>query len=183
MYLITGKDILKVFPYCPKKNVDTYAMEINRTMYEFGINTTRLRMAHFLAQIGHESAQFQYLKEIASGEAYDTGRLATRLGNTPEKDGDGQKYKGRGVIQITGTDNYKKVGDYFGQNFLSQPELLEEPCWAFRTAGWYWNSKNLNAHADKDDLLTITKLINGGTNGYAERQKYLDTWKKYFAAM
>jgi len=78
---------------------------LNAAMAEFSINTPA-RQAMFLAQVGHESGQLNFLKELASGAAYDTGKLAARLGNTPEADGDGQRYKGRGLIQITGTRNY-----------------------------------------------------------------------------
>lgn len=154
---------------------------INFTLSEFQIDKSLNRTAHFIAQIAHESGQFQFFRELASGVAYDTGRLAKRLGNTPDADGDGQRYKGRGAIQITGRFNYQKVSDYFKVDFIKNPEKLESPEFAIRSAGYYWDSKKLNVYADKDDILSITKIINGGTNGYAERKKYLDICKNKLA--
>jgi Predicted chitinase len=105
---------------------------------------------------------------------YDTGTLAKRLGNTPEADGDGQKYRGRGLIQITGRDNYLACSKaLFGDNrLLSTPELLEQAEWACKSAAWFWNSKNLNPLADAGDFVGLTRRINGGTNGLAERQEF-----------
>ncbi|QYX49981.1 glycoside hydrolase family 19 protein [Pseudomonas tussilaginis] len=136
---------------------------------------TRLRMAAFIAQIGHESGQFRYVRELG-GDAYlakyDTGKLAQRLGNTPEADGDGQKYRGRGLIQVTGRANYEACSEaLFGDSrLLATPELLEQPVYASMSAGWFWHRAGLNTLADKGDFLTITKRINGGTNGLEDRE-------------
>lgn len=146
---------------------------LNKYAEEFDI-TTPLRWAHYLAQIAHESMEFRYTEEIASGAKYDTGALAVRLGNTPAKDGDGQKYKGRGLIQLTGKYNYAEYKKYCGFDVVKQPELLAKPVGAIRSSMWFWHKKNLNYYADIDALLTITKLINGGTNGYSERKKYYE---------
>lgn len=100
---------------------------------------------------------------------YDTGRLAERLGNTPEDD-DGQLYRGRGLIQITGRANYYACGEALGLDLLGHPELLEEPQHAAMSAGWFWHRASLNALADRSDFLTITKRINGGTNGLKDRE-------------
>lgn len=159
-----------------------YAPIISKYSDEFGINT-KMRMAHFLAQVLHESGCFRYVKELASGAAYDTGRLAKALGNTPEADGDGQRYKGRGLIQITGTTNYRKCGEFFHQDFLAHPELLEKPEWAFRSAGWFWKTHGLNELADRDELTNITKKINGGTNGLSQRLAYLGKAKRAFGLL
>ena len=153
--------------------LDSVTELLNKYAIEFDI-TTPLRWAHYLAQIAHESMEFRYTEEIASGAKYDTGALATRLGNTPAKDGDGQKYKGRGLIQLTGKYNYAEYKKYCGFDVVKQPELLAQPVGAIRSSMWFWRKKNLNYYADIDALLTITKLINGGTNGYSERKKYLD---------
>ena len=160
-------------------NINRALKPLNDTLVRFNINTP-LRIAHFIAQVAHESGAFQYLKEIASGAAYDTGRLAARLGNTPEADGDGQKYKGRGYIQLTGTNNYRLFDEFTGGKYdlMNHPERLEQPDLAMLAAGWYWSRNDLNRLADRDDLLSITKRINGGTNGLEDRRNYLKNAKK-----
>ena len=168
---VTREQILKIMPTA-KGSVDKFLVFINRYAPEFGI-TTSLRMAHYLAQIAHESAELRYTKELASGKAYDTGRLAVRLGNTPDADGDGQRYKGRGLIQLTCKANYKAYKEYCGFNVLSKPELLEQPLGAVRSSMWFWQTHGLNALADTDDVRAVTKRINGGYNGLAAREKYL----------
>ena len=150
---------------------------ILRYAQEFDINTP-LRWAHYLAQIAHESAELRYSEEIASGKAYDTGKLAIKLGNTPEADGDGQKYKGRGLIQVTGRANYEAYKKYCGFDVVKQPELLAKPVGAIRSSMWFWKSKGLNELADRDEFTAITKRINGGTNGIEDRRKYLARAKK-----
>jgi putative chitinase len=135
--------------------------------------TTNLRLAHFLAQILWESGNFKYLHEIASGEAYENRK---DLGNTVP--GYGVKYKGRGVIQLTGYYNYAALTKDFGHDFVSHPEDLEQPYWAIWSAGWYWNSRNLNAYADIDDLITLTRKINGGLNGFNGRMDWLKKCKE-----
>ena len=150
---------------------------ILRYAQEFGINTP-LRWAHYLAQIAHESAELRYSEEIASGKAYDTGKLAIKLGNTPEADGDGQKYKGRGLIQVTGRANYEAYKKYCGFDVVKQPELLAKPVGAIRSSMWFWKTKGLNELADRDEFTAITKRINGGTNGIEDRRKYLARAKK-----
>jgi putative chitinase len=139
-------------------------------MAEFEINTPA-RQAAFLAQIGHESGQLLYVRELASGSAYDVGDLARRLGNTPEDDGDGERLKGRGLIQITGHDNYLACSmALFGDDrLLHFPELLEDARNACRSAGWFWRSRRLNELADVCNFRLITKRVNGGYNHYKKR--------------
>lgn len=157
------------------KRADAFITALNAAMIEFGIDTPK-RQAAFLAQIAHESGELRYVRELASGAAYDTGRLAARLGNTPESDGDGQKYKGRGLIQITGADNVRACSRaLFGdERLLDSPELLETPAEASRSAAWFWKSRGLNGLADIGDFLEITHKINGGTNGLRDRMAYYD---------
>ena len=150
---------------------------ILRYAQEFDINTP-LRWAHYLAQIAHESAELRYSEEIASGKAYDTGKLAIKLGNTPEADGDGQKYKGRGLIQVTGRANYEAYKQYCGFDVVERPELLAKPVGAIRSSMWFWKTKGLNELADRDEFTAISKRINGGTNGIEDRRKYLARAKK-----
>ncbi len=133
------------------------------------INTSKRENA-FLAQIAHESGEFRYLHELASGAAYE-GRKD--LGNTEQ--GDGIRFKGRGLIQLTGRSNYQLISNDLGVDFVSNPELLEQPQYAAESAGWFWNLKKLNRLADIGDFVLITKRINGGTNGLLNREGY---WKK-----
>lgn len=175
---LTRDEVLYIMPLAQKR-VDKYLPYINQYAPKYGVTTTK-RMAHFLAQIAQESGQLRYVRELASGEAYDTGSKAKALGNTPEKDGDGQRYKGRGLIQITGRSNYNAVSKALGVDFVAHPEKLEEPEWAVASALWYWQSHGLNEPADKDDILAVTRRINGGTNGLDDRLRYLGRAKQVF---
>lgn len=100
------------------------------------------------------------------------------LGNV--RTGDGVKYKGRGLIQLTGRTNYTTYKGYCGFDVVSQPELLAKPVGAVRSSMWFWSKKNLNYYADIDAFTTITKIINGGTNGWSDRMKYLKVAKRVF---
>jgi putative chitinase len=136
-------------------------------MEEFEINTPR-RQAMFLAQVGHESGGLHYLKEIwgpTDAQRRYEGRLD--LGNTEV--GDGSRYRGRGLIQITGRSNYAAASEGLGEDFLNSPELLEDPSYAVRSAAWFWEQRGLNEIADAGDFKKVTKRINGGYNGYDER--------------
>ena len=175
---INAQQLLQILPNAGKQ-AGVFASALNLAMDRYQINT-RLRMAAFIAQVGHESGQFRYVKELGGDQylsKYDTGTLAKRLGNTPEADGDGQKYRGRGLIQVTGRDNYLACSKaLFGDDrLLRTPELLEQAEWAAKSAAWFWNSRNLNALADKGDFIGITKRINGGINGLADRQALYET--------
>ena len=156
----------------PLSRAQHWLPHLEEAMVEHAINTPA-RQAMFLAQVAHESGRLQFVKELASGEAYDTGPLAARLGNTPEDDDDGRKYKGRGLIQITGHDNYRICGEALGLPLLNSPELLELPNYAAKSAAWFWESHGLNELADSGDFQRITKRINGGLNGYSDRLKLL----------
>lgn len=137
-------------------------------MAEFDINTPA-RQAAFLAQIGHESGGLHWTTELwGPTEAQRRYEGRRDLGNT--QPGDGFRFRGRGLIQTTGRDNYKRTGEALGIDLLSDADRLAEPVLAARSAGWFWKSKGLNELADKGDFLTITKRINGGYNGLSERQ-------------
>lgn len=149
---------------------------LQSAMLEAGI-TTKLRIAAFLAQVGHESGEFRFMEEIwgnaptsAQMRYEPPSTLATRLGNTQK--GDGFKFKGRGPIQLTGRDNYKKCGKALGVDLENYPEKAAEWDCGFRVAGWYWTTRNLNALADTGDFDGITKKINGGFNGKKERDSF-----------
>jgi len=178
--MITTEILKNICPYGQVTNLAKYVSPLNALMPTYGINSMP-RVRHFIAQIAHESAQFNFVRELASGEAYDTGALAKQLGNTPEKDGDGEKYKGRGLIQITGKDNYRRCSlALFGdERLIDNPELLEQPLYAVKSACWYWQSNSLNAFADQDNLKGITRKINGGYNGLQSRVEFYTRAKKY----
>ena len=168
---ITEKQLQQILPNAGAK-AGVFVPGLNAIMGKYAI-ITRLRMAAFIAQLGHESGQLRYVRELGNDAylaGYDTGRQAQRLGNTPEADGDGQLYRGRGLIQITGRANYKACSEaLFGDSrLLKTLELLEQPVYAALSAGWFWQRAGLNSLADKGDILTITKRINGGTNGLDE---------------
>lgn len=162
-----SEQLKKIYQEAPLERIQKYLPYLNKTVHEFEINTPS-RLAHFLAQIGHESGQLRYVEELASGEAYE-GRLD--LGNTTP--GDGVRYKGRGLLQITGHHNYALASLSMDLPLLETPELLTTPENASRSAGWFWYNKNLNSYADLDDLVKITKIVNGGLNGFDDRYKLL----------
>lgn len=167
------KELFKAcFPRTDKHRIEKYFEPMAKTLKVFDIDTAE-RMACFFAQIGHESLDLIYVKEIASGKAYE-GRKD--LGNIQQ--GDGVKYKGRGFIQITGRNNYQRLSDWANEDFVSNPEKLTEPAYACMASGWFWMDKRLNTLADEMKFETITKRINGGLNGYADRLRRLEECKK-----
>lgn len=129
---------------------------------------TMLRVAHFVAQICHESAGFRTTEEFASGAAYED---RADLGNV--RPGDGRRFKGRGLIQLTGRANYARLGERLGIDLIAEPELAAEPKLSLRIACEYWAGRRINRPADADDLVGVTRLINGGTNGLADRRACL----------
>jgi putative chitinase len=172
------------------------------TFEKYEINTPK-RQACFLGQCMHESGGFKFLREnlnysakglvatwpsrfpneeYADEFARKPERIANkvysgRMGNT--EDGDGAKYIGRGLIQLTGKDNYKAVSEALGIDLVANPQLLEEPRYAALSAGWFWNKKGLNALADASDIETMTKRINGGSIGIADRKAKIEMVSKY----
>lgn len=175
---ITEQQLLRILPNAGRQ-AGVFASALTLAMDRYQINT-KLRMAAFIAQVGHESGQFRYVRELGGDQylsKYDTGTLAKRLGNTPEADGDGQKYRGRGLIQVTGRDNYLACSKaLFGDDrLLRTPELLEQAEWAAKSAAWFWNSRDLNKLADSGDQVGICKRINGGLNGLDDRMKLYKT--------
>lgn len=161
-----------ISPLTPITTIQKFIQPINDAMEEFEINNKN-RVCAFLAQILHESAGLYYVKEIASGRAYE-GRKD--LGNI--QSGDGVRYKGRGLIQITGRANYKECGEELGVDLLGKPELLEQPVYAALSAAWFWYSRGLSEIADAgtvDAFKEITHIINGGYNGLYDRTLY---WNK-----
>ena len=171
---------------------------LNETFQRFNI-LTPLQQASFIGQCGHECGNFKILEEnlnyraetlmklwksrfptleIANEYARNPKKIAnkvyaSRMGNRDESSGDGFRFRGRGCIQLTGHANYFHAGKACGEDFVMNPDLVATPKYAAMTAGWFWNTHKLNQYADARDYVTMTKKINGGTIGLADRQKHI----------
>ena len=172
--MISEQQLKQIMPNLATAKVQLYMPHLNRAMQTYGVNTM-LRTAAFIAQLAHESAEFRFMEELwgpipAQVRYEPPSDLARRLGNT--QPGDGKRFKGRGPIQITGRFNYRKYGDLLGIDLVAHPEMAAQPDVAFSTAGLFWNSNGLNALADDAQFVTLTKCINGGTNGLLDRERY-----------
>jgi putative chitinase len=191
---MTPQELKQILPMCR----DTATWSRHLALAEaFGVNTPG-RWAAFIAQVGHESAQLTRLVENLSYSvrglmatwptrfpnttatntfARNPERLANfvygkRLGNGPMETGDGWRYRGRGLIQVTGKANYQKMGEGLGLDLLERPALLELPDHAVRSAAYFWQSNGMNELADdgtEKAFKEITRRINGGFNGYDDR--------------
>ena len=160
--------LMLVMPRALPAKIDLYYEPLVKGMKKYDI-TRNLRMAHFIAQLGHETASFRFTEEIADGSAYE-GRKD--LGNT--EPGDGKRFKGRGLIQLTGRANYAAYSKDSGVDYVAKPQVVaSDPIVAVDVACWYWNKRGINKLADKDDVKAVTKAINGGFNGLDDRIEYL----------
>lgn len=172
---------------------------LNETFDRFGISTPR-QQAAFIGQCGHECGQFKILEENLNYRAATLMRLwpkrfpmqeiadkyagnpqkianmvyANRMGNRDEASGDGFRFRGRGCIQLTGHTNYYHAGQALGVDFVKQPDLVATPKYAALTAGWFWSTHDCNNLAEKADWTALTKKINGGVIGLADRIKHID---------
>ncbi|HCT3917267.1 TPA: glycoside hydrolase family 19 protein [Pseudomonas aeruginosa] len=202
--LITEQQLLQIFPNAGHR-AGFFVPALNAAMGRFGI-TSPVRVAAFLAQVGHESAHLTRLVENlnysacglaatwpsryrgADGkpnalalnlarhpQAIANNTYASRNGNGDEASGDGWRFRGRGLLQITGRANYRTAGVGLGQPLEAEPELLEQPAWAALSAAWWWSTHGLNDLADRGEFAAITRRINGGLNGHAER---LALWER-----
>lgn len=172
-------DLLQRATGCTAERAQIYAPHLDEACRHCAISATPQRLAAFLAQISHESGALRYVRELADGSAYE-GRKD--LGNT--QPGDGTRYRGRGLIQTTGRFNYRATATalqaFDAPDFEDFPEALEEPRWAAWSAAWYWHSRSLNDLADAGDFEAITRRINGGLNGQADR---LARWERAKSAL
>lgn len=174
---------------------DEWLEPLNATFQKYDISTPT-RQAFFIGQCAHESGNFKTLQEnlhysanslmrvwpsrfpnldVANQYANNPEKIANkvyagRMGNGPEETGEGYAYRGRGLIQLTGKENYANCGSSIGVDLLIHPDLLSTPEYAALSAGWFWNRKGLNSLADKQDYVTITQRINGGTLGLDDRK-------------
>lgn len=192
--ILTESNLVAIMP-----NVETpvrWVGPLNVAMQEFDIVTPR-RMAQFLAQIAHESGELNRVVEnlnysmvglrlgfkryfqpaelrlFAKNPFKIANRVyANRNGNGDEASGDGWRYRGRGLLQLTGRRNYEQCGKALGLDLIGFPDLLLEPANAARSAGWYWHSRGINQYADREDLVAVTRLICGGLNGLEHRKAW-----------
>lgn len=182
-------------------DVDKYGDSLIQECQHIEVNTP-LRVAHFLGQVFHESGNLRYVEENLNYSV--TGLLkifpkyfnqleaeryarnpqmiasrvyADRMGNGPEHTGDGWRYRGRGLIQVTGKENYRRLGSWVNRDLVARPELVATE-FAATSAAWYWSYTGLNRYADADDLREITRRINGGFNGLDARRKLVE-YAKY----
>lgn len=161
-------------------NVNSFCMGLNQFGLATGLEQPH-RLAQYIGQMMHESARFKYDHELwgptPAQKRYDT---RTDLGNSPAADGDGFTYRGRTVIQITGKDNYRQFTvwarklDPDAPDFVAKPGLANTDPWEGLGPIWYWETRFLNAEADKGSRRSITKKINGGYNGLADRHLCID---------
>jgi putative chitinase len=179
--MITLEQLAYIMPQSTGRNRQDFIAPLNDAMERYGI-LTPLRIAAFLAQLAHESGQLAYVRELwgptAAQRRYEPpSDLAKRLGNT--EPGDGARFRGRGLIQITGRTNYAACSaELFGAAgvLIDEPTLLEQPEHACTSAAWFWRSRGLNELADagRASFKEITRRINGGWNGLLERELYYD---------
>ena len=192
---ITREQLAQIIPKNPY--IDQWTDALNKLLPDYEINTPQ-RVAAFLAQCAHESGGFVFLKEnlnyraeslmrtwprhfpnmeIANQYARQPERIANRayanrMGNSTEESGDGAKYLGRGLIQLTGKNNYEAFAESIETPVEEIPAYLETFEGAVQSACWFWETNNLNRFADVGDILTMTKRINGGTIGLEDRMKH-----------
>ena len=204
--LISDHQLKEIVPYISNEALHLYLAPLNEKMHDFEI-TTSLRIVHFISQVAHESGAFRYNKENLNysaralrsvfGKYFKTDQeaesyarqpeliasrvYANRLGNGDESSGEGWEYCGRGLIQLTGRDNYLRCGESLGIDLVAQPDTVaNDPFCAVAAAAWYWDSRNINKFADMDDVEKVTSLINGGLNGLDDRKQYLVRAKRVF---
>lgn len=186
---LTKEHLKNIVPGITDNRISVFLDYLNKYMPQYEINTPR-RVAAFLAQVLHESGGFKFTRELwgptKQQMRYERDKrqpwvgdnprnaLAFALGNTEE--GDGAKFKGHGLIQVTGRSNHKKCSiALFGDHrLLKTPELLTTPEYAVMSACWYWKSRGLNEKADTPGIKDETKGVNGGLTGLTERQEYFD---------
>lgn len=204
--MITQEELKKHYPTANDKILKAIVESLALLASKYGINT-KLRLAHFLAQTAHESGGFRAVEENLNYSADGLNKIfpkyfknagrdaqayhrqpekianivyASRMGNGDTASGDGYKFRGRGVIQLTGRNNYTNFSTDMGIKLEEAVAYLATPQGAVESGAWYWNKNGLNALADKDDVTAVTKKINGGTIGLEDRKKHTEDFKKFF---
>lgn len=206
--MVTTEQMQTIIPDMNWEKAVTYLPHVDTVLPNFGIDTP-LRKAHFLSQLAHESGGLKYTQENLNysaeglrnvfGKYFKTNEIArdyarkpekianrvyaNRMGNGSEESGDGWKFRGRGLIQLTGKENYQKFGHDHGVDCVNNPDSILDPELALTSACWFWKKNNINVYADADDIHMVTKRINGGTNGLLHRQHYLDSFKRLYEVL
>jgi len=173
MTIITTDILHGIAPQANSLIITDLSIYLDPNLVKYQVNN-HLRVSHFLGQAAEETDGFKTLEEYASGASYE-GRAD--LGNT--QPGDGRRYKGRGIFQLTGRANYRQMGAKLGVDLENNPTLAADPKISVLTALEYWNTKGLSVFADHDDVNTITRRINGGTNGLVDRINYTNKAKRF----
>ena len=199
--MLNSEMLISCLPEASRTTANEYAAAISAACQEFQIDTP-LRLASFLAQIGHESGNLKYFRENTNYTSdgmmvvfpqhftYKNAKeyhrkpekianrvYANRMGNGDEASGDGWRYRGRGFIQLTGKNNYEACGTGIGVDLIANPEYLETVEGASRSAAWFWKSRGLNDLADVYNMRAITLKINGGYNGFTDRMELYEITK------
>lgn len=174
--IITPQQLKRIMPNAAIAKTELYAPLLTKHMAKWHIDTFEQATA-YIANVGHESGELNYTEEIASGAAYE-GRKD--LGNT--EPGDGKRYKGRGLIQLTGRTNYLLMGLMLDQDFINNPTLLQQPEFASESAAAFWWNTYLDKVATSASKFpNVVKRINGGTNGMAHRELLFKNARKVLA--
>jgi len=167
---VTAEMLLRLAPSASPAILAGIAKRFDRLAQEHEVET-RLRLCHFLAQAAHETDGFRTLEEYGGPAWFIRYEGRRDLGNLQA--GDGLRYHGRGIFQLTGRTNYSRYGDILGIDLEADPERAKEPEVSLSVAFAYWTERDINPAADADDIERVTKLINGGRTGLAERARYL----------
>jgi putative chitinase len=199
--MISSDQLKQIFPQSDASDIDEICEPLNAAMVEFNITSTK-EQAMFLAQCGHESGGFSVVQENLNYKAETLVKVfpkyfrdvdpndyakqpekianrvySNRMGNGDEASGDGYRYRGRGLIQLTGKDNYNACAAALKIDLHEDPDYLETAEGAARSAAWFWAHNGLNKYADADDIVGCTKRVNGGTIGLEERAHYYQAAK------
>jgi len=198
--MVTLELLVAICPNTKKTVLEKYVDSLNEVAEYYDMTKNPARLASFLAQVAHESGGFNAVKEglnysvtglrATFGKYFPNNEIAmnyarkpelianrvyaNRMGNGSEESGDGYKFCGRGLIQLTGRDNYIKFANDLNMSIEETVEYLQTPEGACASAGWFWDNNNLNSYCDRNDFTGLTKRINGGINGLADRKHHFD---------
>lgn len=207
MAQVTIQLLKQICPHTKEAVLEKYVEPLNKVGEHFGFFENPKRMAAFLAQVAHESGSFNFVKEGLSYSAQSLNKVfhkyfptvaaatpyqrnpakiankvyANRMGNGDEASGDGYRFCGRGLIQLTGKQNYTKFANSIGKSLDETVAYMETAEGAVASAAWFWDTNKLSVYADKGDFVGLTRRINGGTIGLADRQQHYNEALKALA--